>query len=137
MQGRKIEALQAAEQLAASSGPMMGAMPAMGDAFRALPIFTCARFGEWEAILKMPQPDEAMPATRSARSYARTLALAARDDDTGAKRERQSFERLRTSLPEREYSFSILLRQLGQSPGLRRSLEISIRESRRPMAKVK
>ena len=99
MQGRKIEALQAAEQLAASSGAMMGAMPGMADAFRALPIFTYARFGEWDAILKMPQPDEAMPATRSAWSYARTLAMAARDDDTGAKREQQSFERRRTSIP--------------------------------------
>ena len=99
MQGRKVQALQAAEQLAASSGAMGGSMPAMADAFRALPIFTYVRFSEWDAILKMPKPDEKMVATQSALSYARTLALAAHGDETGARREQRRFEQLRSHIP--------------------------------------
>jgi len=47
----------------------------------------------------MPKPDEKMVATQSALSYARTLALAAHGDETGARREQRRFEQLRSHIP--------------------------------------
>jgi hypothetical protein len=99
MQGHRAQALQAAQTLAASSGAMAAAMPEMADSFLAVPIFTYARFGEWEAILNMAQPSDKMMASRSAWRYARTLALAARGDDAAAEQERARFENLRAKLP--------------------------------------
>lgn len=99
MQGHRAQAVQAAQKLAASSEAMIAAMPEMADSFLAVPIFIYARFGEWDSILKMAQPGDNMMASRSAWSYARTLALVARGDKTGAKEEQARFENLRAKLP--------------------------------------
>ncbi|HEY7306908.1 MAG TPA: hypothetical protein VH601_22470 [Bryobacteraceae bacterium] len=99
MQGHKAQALEAAETLARSSGTMAEAMPEMADVFSALPIFTYARFGEWDPILELPAPASKMPATQTVLSYARALARSARGDRTAANDERERFEELRGKIP--------------------------------------
>jgi tetratricopeptide (TPR) repeat protein len=99
MQGHRAQALEAADKLARSSGAMAGTMPEMADAFSALGAFTYVRFGEWESILKLPAPNAKMVASQSAWRYARTLALAARGDNSAATTEKQQFEELRSKIP--------------------------------------
>jgi hypothetical protein len=94
MQGRRADALRAANALAAGIEPMAETMPAMADGFLAIPVLVYARFGEWNYILKLPEPKEAMPASRASWRYARTLALLAQEDRAGAERERKGFEEL-------------------------------------------
>ena len=78
MQGRKADTLQAANALIAGVGPMGQTMPEMADAFLAIPALAYTRFGEWDRILKLPEPVAAMPASRATWHYARTVALLAR-----------------------------------------------------------
>jgi tetratricopeptide (TPR) repeat protein len=99
MQGHRVQALQAADTLSSSSKEMAAAMPEMADAFSALPILIYARCRAWDSILNMPAPPEKMMATRSVWSYARTLALAGKDDKTAAETERKQFEQLRSKVP--------------------------------------
>ncbi len=99
MQGRRTNALDAAATFAGAVGPLEAAMPEIADMFAPAAIFAYARFGEWDQILKMPQPKESMKASIAIWRYARTLALAAKGDRTGAAREQDAFETLRRSVP--------------------------------------
>ncbi|MFL5625678.1 MAG: hypothetical protein ACJ788_08795 [Ktedonobacteraceae bacterium] len=99
MQGNKAQTLEAAKRLAAASGEMSADMPEMADGFNAFTTFVYARFGEWDAILKMRQPGHKMVASKSELSYARTLAFAAHEDRAAARREQAHFEQVRTSIP--------------------------------------
>jgi predicted Zn-dependent protease len=63
-------------------------------------IFALARFGEWKQILEAPKPSEKMTAMQAAYSYARTTALAAIGDYDSAVRERETFEKLRSTVPD-------------------------------------
>ena len=100
MQGRKAQALEAANQVAAVTGEMASTMPEMADVFAALPILVHVRFNAWDAILKMPAPSEKMITTRAAWNYARTLAWAAQGNQEGAKREQAAFEEIRKNTPD-------------------------------------
>ncbi len=99
MQGRKAEALRAADRLAAEMKPMAEAMPEMADAFLTIPMFAYARFGEWDYLLKMAQPREEMKMSTIMWRYARALAQAARGNRAGAERERDAFQKLRAQIP--------------------------------------
>jgi len=99
MQGRKAEGLRAADDLTAALAPLASEMPEMMDAYAAFPMFGRMRFGEWEAILKVPQPSERMPVTTALWRYSRVLAMAARKDQAGAAREQAAFEAARAKLP--------------------------------------
>jgi tetratricopeptide (TPR) repeat protein len=99
MQGRKADALRAADELAAAMGPMAEAMPEMADSFLAIPVLTLVRFGQWDAILKLPEPKEWMMASKANWRYARTLALLARGDRKKAEQEGKRFDELRTKVP--------------------------------------
>ena len=99
MQGRRNQALGAAQQLAQAGSAMAAAMPQMADLFLSVRTFALVRFGEWKTILDMAKPAETMMAMRAAYSYARTSALAATGDFHGAELERKSFENLRSAIP--------------------------------------
>jgi hypothetical protein len=99
MQGRRADALQAANRLTTEVQPMAQMMPEMADAFLAIPALAYVRFAEWEHILRLPEPPEAMMASRATWRYARTVALLARGDRTGAERERRNFDDLRQKIP--------------------------------------
>jgi hypothetical protein len=99
MQGRKADALKAADEMSAAMLPMVTSMPEMADSYSSLPIFTYVRFGEWNAILKMPAPAAAMKGSQATWRYGRALAYAGLGDKTAAARERKPFEELREKIP--------------------------------------
>ena len=99
MQGRKADALHAAERMAAELRPMAEAMPEMADVFLAITMLAYVRFGEWDYLLKMAQPGAGMKISTVMWRYARALALAARGDRAGAERERDAFQKLGGEIP--------------------------------------
>jgi tetratricopeptide (TPR) repeat protein len=93
MQGRRADGIQAADELAAAIHPMAASMPELADAFLTMPVFARARFGDWEGILKLPQPDrEKQPTTGLILHYARALAHQARGNGRAALVEQSAFE---------------------------------------------
>jgi tetratricopeptide (TPR) repeat protein len=74
MEGRSQEALAAARRVA-SDIPMNAyeEVPAMED-FMPLPLFMMVRFGQWEAILKEPQPEAKFQYSTAIWHWARGLA---------------------------------------------------------------
>ena len=75
MDGDYLRAHKAAEMLAAHVGPHVNAMPPL-EGFMTIPASVELRFGKWEQILKMPQPDPAMKGTTVFWHFARGMALA-------------------------------------------------------------
>ena len=98
MQGRKADALKAAEAEATAAGPMVQMMPDMADTIAPVVLFTYVRFGEWDHILKAPQPAAARKVSTAMWRYARAVASAARGDRIGAARERDAFEKARATV---------------------------------------
>jgi tetratricopeptide (TPR) repeat protein len=99
MQGHRAQALHVADEIGKAAGDMVADMPEMADAFSAVPLFVYARFNAWNEILKVPQPGDKMMSAQAFWTYARTLALAATGDRSGAVREQKRFETLRSSVP--------------------------------------
>jgi tetratricopeptide (TPR) repeat protein len=99
MQGRKADGLRAADELAAAMAPMLETMPEMADSFNAVTVFGHVRFGDWDGILKMPQPKESLRASTAAWRYARALAFAGQGDRAAAAREQAAFEAIRAGVP--------------------------------------
>lgn len=100
MQGRRDQTLAAAHELAEAGREMVAAMPDMADPYLSVPTFAMVRFGEWKQILEMPKPGDKMVAMQAAYAYARTSALAATGEHDGAVRERETFEKLRSVIPD-------------------------------------
>ncbi len=102
MQGRKAEALRAAEEMSRGMAPMMSAMPEMAQmmqAFQAVPVFAQIRLGEWDSLLKIPQPNASLPISMAVWHYARALALVARGDRSAAEQEQKGYEEARSKVP--------------------------------------
>lgn len=95
MQGRKADGLRSANELASAMQPMAETMPEMVDSFFGIPLLAQVRFGEWDRILKAPEPEGKMAISRAIRRYARTLALLARGDARQATVETEAFQRER------------------------------------------
>jgi hypothetical protein len=99
MQGRKADALHAADFLNEANAPMAQAMPEMADPVVAVVLFTHLRFQDWDYVLKAAQPNEKMKVGNAMWHYARAVALAARGDRTAALRERDAFAKARAAVP--------------------------------------
>jgi tetratricopeptide (TPR) repeat protein len=99
MQGRRAEAIQAADALAAAMSPMADVMPEMTDAFLTQAVFARVRTLAWDDVLKMPQPNAKLLAETAFWHYARALAFFARNDRTAAAREQSAFEASRVAIP--------------------------------------
>jgi tetratricopeptide (TPR) repeat protein len=78
----------------------------MLDAFLATPLHALVRFGEWETILREPEPPESLPASRAIRHYARGLALATTGRVEQAKEEQLAFLRQRADVPDTSILFN-------------------------------
>jgi tetratricopeptide (TPR) repeat protein len=100
MQGRRAAGLKATADLAASLAPMAQAMPEMADTFVPVPWFNLLRLGEWDAILKLPQPEPALKISTALWHYARALALLSKGNRAAAQRERDAFEVARKDAPK-------------------------------------
>jgi len=98
MQGRKADALHAADALDAANAPMAKAMPEMADSVYPVVLFTHLRFQDWDYVMKLAQPDGKRKVGLVMWRYARTVALAARGDRAAAAREKEAFETARAAV---------------------------------------
>ena len=99
MQGRKAEAIKAADAMAAAIGPMATMMPEMADSFLCQTVFTRVRVGAWDEVLRLARPKEKLIAETAIWRYARVLALLAKADKNTALRERALFDEARAKVP--------------------------------------
>ena len=99
MQGRRADAIQAADTLAAAMAPMIDVMPEMADAFISQAVFARVRTLAWDDVLTMPQPNAKLLAETALWRYARALAFLARNDRPAADRERSAFDAARADIP--------------------------------------
>jgi hypothetical protein len=97
MQGNRAAFVKAAQEIGAALAPMAASMPEMADAFSTVTYFGWVRFGEWDTILKLPDPKQ--PQSTSVWHFARALAFAARKDRAAAVREQATFEEARKGVP--------------------------------------
>ena len=85
--GRGKLALESAKKLAGSvPGEALSTVPIL-QGFLVVPYWAMVRFGQWDAILADPGPKHATPFTRGAFSYARAMALLAKDRLADAEQE--------------------------------------------------
>ncbi|MBW2243096.1 MAG: hypothetical protein JRH01_14015 [Deltaproteobacteria bacterium] len=99
-EGRSQIALTAARKLAAKTAPNVSAFEFMQE-FMAIPIFTLARFGKWDAILGEPRPDAGHVYLSGVWHYARGLARVRTGDLPAAQAELEEL-RTRAAQPESE-----------------------------------
>ena len=99
MQGRRADALQAEDTLAAAMGPMAAAMPDMMDAYLPFTHFGLLRFGEWDALLKVPEPKPAQKVSAAFYRFFRAMAFHGKSDHPAAAREQAAFEDTRKQVP--------------------------------------
>ncbi len=79
--------------------PMVEAMPEMADSFNSITMLGHVRFQDWDGILRMKQPKDALRLSTAVWRYARTLAFSARGDRAAAAREQAAFETIRAHIP--------------------------------------
>ena len=102
MEGRRADALKAAEDLRAKAHADMLRDPGMGGMvqhFHLTPLFVKLRFGMWSEILADDGPPGDLPYMRAMWYAARGMALAARRETAGAEREHAAVAALK-DLPE-------------------------------------
>lgn len=99
MQGRKADALKAADTLAAAMAPMAEAMPEMLDMFLPVPRLSLLRFQQWDAVLRLPKPKDSQKISTVLWHFMRATAYAGRGEKTAAAREADAFETVRKQLP--------------------------------------
>jgi len=99
MQGRKADALRAADDLNAAYAPMAQMMPDMAESIVPVVLTTYVRFQEWDRVMKAPQPAAGKKVSTVFWHYARALASVGRGDRSGAARERDAFEKAKAAVP--------------------------------------
>lgn len=104
MQGRFVDAKQAADELVAHISPHVAEMP-MLEAWMPMPMITLIRFRRWDDILNGAPPDAKLPITMAVWRFARAAAFAARREVESAEREHQQFVAAKRVIPA-ETTFS-------------------------------
>lgn len=96
VEGRKELALQAAREMSQRVDTENLRAPGLGaiQHFWITPLYGYVRFGEWDEILAVPEPDEDLIYPRAVRHYARGTALARTDKIEEAKQELAQLESL-------------------------------------------
>jgi hypothetical protein len=107
MEGWSEQAMVMAEGTAAGLTPELLRAPGMGVAqhFLMQPIFAQVRFGDWDGILAVPEPDADLAYARGIWHYARGRALAAKGNLEGAREQAQLLTALRQSPEISELAF--------------------------------
>lgn len=100
MQGRRHEAIRAADEIAVAVKPLAESMPEMVDLFAATPLFARARFQQWDDLLAAPAPDPRLVLFTAIWRYSRALARAAKGGRVEAVREQSEFQAARTKVPD-------------------------------------
>lgn len=96
--GQYLEARRAARELETNVRQHVKAMP-MVEGFLPYPMFVLLRFGKWDEMLKVPEPDKAQTVTHTVWYYARGCAFAATGKVPEAKRDLQTFSDALKNLP--------------------------------------
>jgi hypothetical protein len=99
IQGRRAEAIKAADQLATEVAPHVKDMP-MLEGFLVVQPIVLVRFRRWDDILAAELPDEKRQLTRTVWHFARALAYLGQGKLPGAERERQEFVQGNNALPK-------------------------------------
>jgi tetratricopeptide (TPR) repeat protein len=96
MEGRRKVSLDAGRKTATKiPEARVKDVPPWGNVFFAVPIFAMTRFGEWDAIVKEPKPDEKFKFTQAMWHYSRALAYTRRNQPKEAAEERDALEQMR------------------------------------------
>jgi tetratricopeptide (TPR) repeat protein len=99
MQGRKADAIRAAEAIRESVSPLIDAMPMMVDVFVPTPVFALVRFQQWDQIMALCPPDPELLASTALWRFGRAIALAGKGQRQKALEEKQAFEAARQKVP--------------------------------------
>jgi tetratricopeptide (TPR) repeat protein len=100
MQGRKQDALNAAEDLAVAAKPLIEMMPPMADYGVSFPLFARLRFGMWNEILAAAAPPRSMRAAFALDAYSRALAHLRLKDQDAANQEAANFRAALAAIPQ-------------------------------------
>jgi len=98
MQGRYRDALDASIKLVDFTRPMVKDMP-MFEPILAKSLLMWERFHRRDEIMKQPEPDASLPATRAVWHFARGMAFTWRGDVAQAQAERQAFLKAEKLVP--------------------------------------
>src|SRR5262249_18296769 len=98
MAGRYAQAKSAADALAARLLPHARTMP-MIEGFLLTPLWVDARFGKWEAVFTLPEPNRELGATHLMWRYSRALGFAAKGQREKASAEKELFRIEAAALP--------------------------------------
>ncbi|QEG41511.1 tetratricopeptide repeat protein [Roseimaritima ulvae] len=100
MEGRRERAEQAAKQMLAGITPeLLQHSAPLADPFMAIEYQVLVRFGQWDAVLKMPEPPAGLPLTTALWRFARATALAAKRDIPVAEAEQKLFRAAVAAVP--------------------------------------
>jgi hypothetical protein len=99
MQGKAGDAIAAGDLIAHESASVVQAMPEMVDAITPYRIFGRVRFGRWNEVLSLPQPDPKLLATNALWLWARAIAYRAGGDRAAASREAEKFHASASKVP--------------------------------------
>jgi tetratricopeptide (TPR) repeat protein len=99
MQGRLIDARRAANELAERLTPHTAMMP-MLESMAVMPTSVLLRFGQYEEILKLPEPPADRPVMHAWWRFARGVAYAKTGRVTEAAAERAALDQAMTRVPE-------------------------------------
>jgi tetratricopeptide (TPR) repeat protein len=100
MQGRQTEALAAARDMMAGIPPeAIEKQGTMLDPYTAIVTETLMRFGQWDQILKEPEPASTLPISRALWRFARAVAYASKGDIPAARSEQRMFREAVAAVP--------------------------------------
>lgn len=133
VEGRSAEALRTARDLAAMVPVEIARQGLQMEFFTLTPLFTLARFGRWEEVLKEPRPPSDLQVTTGMWNYARGLALTAtgRLDEAGKEANGVAAVATKMSIPLLRIASNVLAGELaarrGQTEDAVRRLQEAIR----------
>lgn len=96
--GRYQPAIVAAKKLTAHVSPALKEMP-MVEGFLPVQTYVLARFGKWDEVLKLPEPDASLALHHNTWRWARGMAFAAKKQIQAADRELQMLRVARGKIP--------------------------------------
>jgi tetratricopeptide (TPR) repeat protein len=99
MQGNSKAALEAANEVAHETSPMIAEAANMADMFSPMPLYAMLRFRRWEDILSAPAPDSKLVAATAIWHFARALAYQETDRSAEAITESKAFQSARLKVP--------------------------------------
>jgi tetratricopeptide (TPR) repeat protein len=99
MEGRMADSLASAKKISDAAAPLTQQMPMMADAFGLWPMFARLRFGQWDQVFEIKEPDAKLVASTAMWHFGRGMALAARGKREEALQERDAFESARRKVP--------------------------------------